>query len=282
MADDTLLARTTGLINGRFAVDTSQVLTDAGGGPAAYPARDRMASDGKRIAFAVSRSASPHDRALRLLTDPIDNLMTPIAHGVAPLAGGKGEGYFIICTPPPGPSLSVGLNAWTEKPLIDLVLRPIARVLDALYERKLTHRAIRLNNVFQASRGQPVTLGAAWASPSAMHQPAVFESPYSAMCDPPARGAGTIADDVYSLGVLLLTLLHGALPMANLDEATVTRWKIELGSFPALTRERPVSGFFADLLHAMLADDPDHRPQPTQLLDIGSLRGRRAAAASNP
>lgn len=278
MAEDTLLARTTGLIDGRFSIDTSRILPDAGGGIDAYAALDRMASDGKRVALAVSRSASPQDRALRILIDPIDNLMTPIAHGVVPLAGGKGEGYFIVCTPPPGPSLSVGLNAWTEKPLIDLVLRPIARVLDALHERKLTHRAIRLNNVFQASRGQPVTLGAAWAAPSAMHQPAVFESPYSAMCDRASRGPGTIADDVYSLGVLLLTLLHGSVTMANLDEVGITRWKIELGSFAALTRDRPVSGFIADLIHAMLADDPDHRPLPTQLLDAGSLRGRRAAA----
>jgi eukaryotic-like serine/threonine-protein kinase len=278
MAEDTLLARTSGLINGRFAVDTSQVLPDVGGGIEAYPARDHIVSSGKRVALAVSRSASPHDRALRILTVPIDNLMSPIGHGVAPLAGGKGEGYFIICTSPPGPSLSAGLNAWTEKPLIDLVLRPIARVLDGLNDRSLTHRAIRPNNVFQASRGQPVTLGAAWAAPPAMHQPAAFESPYSAMCNPPARGPGTIADDVYSLGVLLLTLLHGAVPMAKLDGASIIRWKIELGSFAALTRERPVSGFFGDLLHGMLADDPDHRPLPAQLLDIGGLRGRRAAA----
>ncbi len=278
MADDTLLARSTGLINGRFAVDTFQALPDAGGGLQSYLAIDRMTSDGRRVAIAVSRSASPHDRALRMLTDPVDNLMTPIGHGVAPLAGGKGEGYFIIYTPPPGPPLTAGLSPWTEKSLIDLVLRPIARVLDGLHELRLTHRAIRINNVFQASRGQPVTLGASWAAPHAMHQPAVFESPYSAMCEPAARGPGTTADDVYSLGVLLLTLLHGAVPMANLDDATVTRWKIELGSFAALTRERAVSGFIADLLHSMLADDPDHRPLPTQLLDVGSLRGRRAAA----
>jgi eukaryotic-like serine/threonine-protein kinase len=37
-------------------------------------------------------------------------------------------------------------------------------------------------------------------------------------------------------------------------------------------------GFLADLLHSMLADDPDHRPLPAQLLDPASLRGRRAAA----
>jgi hypothetical protein len=278
MADDSLLARSAGLIAGRFAVDTSQALPEAGGGIAAYLARDRMASDGKRVALAVSRSASPRERALRVLADPIDNLMTPIGHGVAPLAGGKGEGYFIICTPPPGPPLSAGLNAWTDKPLMDLVLRPIARVLEALLERKLTHRAIRLNNVFQAARGQPVTLGAAWAAPPAMHQPAASESPYSAMCHPTARGPGTIGDDIYALGVLLLTLMTGVVPMANMDDTAVIRWKIELGSFAALTRERPVSGVFADLLHGMLADDPEHRPLPAQLLDAGSLRGRRAAA----
>jgi hypothetical protein len=278
MADNALLARSTGLIDGRFAVDTSQTLPDAGGGIQAHPARDRMASDGMRVALVVARNASPPERALRVLTDPIDNLMTPLGHGVAPLAGGKGEGYFIICTPPPGPSLGSALNAWTEKPLFDLVLRPIARVLDVLAERQLTHRAIRLNNVFQSGPGQPVTLGAAWAAPSAMHQPAVYESPYSAMCYPPARGPGTIADDVYALGVLLLSLLHGTVPMAGLDDATIIRWKLELGSFAALTRERPVSGFFADLLHAMVADDPDHRPLPTQLLHLGSLRGRRAEA----
>jgi eukaryotic-like serine/threonine-protein kinase len=76
----------------------------------------------------------------------------------------------------------------------------------------------------------------------------------------------------------LLTLSTGVVPMANMDDATIILWKIELGSFAALTREHPVSGFFADLLHSMVADDPDHRPLPVQLLDPGSLRGRRATA----
>jgi eukaryotic-like serine/threonine-protein kinase len=282
MAEDSPLALSNALIAGRFAVDVSQVLPDAGAGIPAYLARDRMASDAKCVALAVSRDASPCAKALRVLIDPIDNLMTPLGHGVAPLTGGKGEGYFIVCTPPLGPAVSASLSPWPDKALMDLVLRSIARVLEVLDSLKLTHRSIRLNNVFQSAAGQPVMLGAAWAAPPAMHQPAIFESPYTAMCHPAARGAGTIADDVFALGVLSLTLSTGVVPMANMDDATVIRWKIELGSFAALTRERPVSGLFADLLHSMLADDPDHRPLPAQLLDPASLRGRRAPPATQP
>jgi hypothetical protein len=278
MADDSFLALSNNLIAGRFEVDTAEAMPDAGGGLPAYLARDRMASDGRRVALAVSRNASPRVRHLKILNELVDNLMVPLGHGVAPLAAGKGTGYFVVCPPPPGPPLSAALNPWPEKVLIDLVLRPVARVLEFLYDRNLTHRAIRPNNVFQSARGQPITLGAAWAAPPAMHQPAVFESPYSAMCHPAGRGDGSIADDIYALGVLLLTLTAGRLPMAKLDDEAIIRAKLDMGSFAALTRDSPVTGTIADLLRGMLAEDPDHRPLPAVLLDLASTRGRRVAA----
>ena len=278
MADELLLALSNKLIAGRYAVDTSQAVVDAGGGLPAYLARDRMASDGRRVALAVSRDASPRIPHLQLLDEPIDYLMMPLGHGTAPTAGGKGTGYFVICTPPPGAAVSAALAPMPEKALIDLVLRPAASVLDTLYNRRLTHRAIRPNNVFQAAPGQPITLGAAWAAPPAMHQPVVFESPYVAMCLPACRGDGTIADDVYALGVLLITLASGRIPMADMDDSTVIRWKLDLGSFAALTRDVSLPGSLADLLRGMLAEDPDHRPLPEALMDHSSTRGRRIAA----
>src|ERR1700722_5296673 len=121
MADESLPTLSSTLIAGRYAVDTSQVLSDAGGGLPAYLARDRIASDGRRVAVGVSRDASPRTGALNALREPIDDLMAPLGHGVAPFAGGKGSGYFVICTSPPGPPLSATLNPWPERALIDLV-----------------------------------------------------------------------------------------------------------------------------------------------------------------
>jgi hypothetical protein len=278
MADDSLLVLSNTLIAGRFAVDTSQSLPSAGGGVPAFLARDRMAADGKRLALAVARDASPRARHLKILDEPIDDLLVPLGSGVTPLSGGKGEGYFVICALPPGPPVSAALSPWPEKALVDLVLRPIAAALDALGSRRLTHRSIRLNNVFQAAPGQPVTLGAAWAAPPAMHQPSAFESPYTAMCHRATRGDGSIADDVYALGVLLLALSVGKIPMANMDDDAVVRWKLDLGSFAALTRDLTPTGLIADLVREMLAEDPDHRPLPAALVDHAITRGRRLAA----
>jgi hypothetical protein len=278
MADDALPGLSNTLIAGRYAVDTSQMLPDAGGGLPACVARDRMTGDGRRVALPVSRDASPRTRHLKILDEAIDYLMMPLGHGVAPLAGGKGEGFFVICTSPPGPPVSAALNVWPEKALIELVLRPMAEVLENLHNLKLTHRAIRPNNVFQSAPGQPVMLGAAWAAPPAMHQPCAFESPYNAMCLPACRGDGLITDDVYALGVLLLTLSGGRVPMAHMDDATIIRWKLDMGSFAALTRDIPLSGSMSDLLRAMLAEDPDHRPLPGALMDQVNTRGRRIAA----
>lgn len=274
MADDP----TPHLIAGRFAVESTKALADAGGGLPAYAAHDRQAVNANRVALMVSRNASPRLGALAALLDPIDNLMAPLGHGVASGPGGQGEAYYIICTAPPGPPLSASLRPWSEKALLDNVLRPMARVLDTLNSLKLTHRSIRVNNVFQAAAGQSVTLGAAWSAPPAMHQPALFESPYQAMCHPAGRGRGTIADDVYALGVLLLVLSDGRLPFARQDDQAIIRAKLEFGSFAALSRDVPLSGFLADLLRGMLADDPEHRPLPTLLMDPTAARARRVAA----
>ena len=159
------------------------------------------------------------------------------------------------------------------------MLRPAAHVLEHLHERGMTHRGIRPDNVFQTAPGQPIVLGTAWTAPPAMAQPALFEPPYSAMCLPAGRGDGSIADDVYALGVLLLCLALGRTPLAQLDDAvrsSAASWR--LGTYAALAGDERLPPIVGDLVRGMLAEDPEHRPTPTLLLDPASARGRRVAA----
>jgi eukaryotic-like serine/threonine-protein kinase len=266
------------LIADRYSVEVARPLPPVGG-LAAFAAVDRTTGQTDLMAIQVHRLLPPRPRALQALSVPIDGLLTPLAYGVTTgEAGSTEEAGYVICLTPPGPSLLARPRPWPEAELLEAVLRPAARVLEQLQALGVTHRGIRLDNVFQSRPGQSVVLGTAWAAPPASGQPALFEPPYSAMCLPAGRGEGSIADDVYSLGVLLLCLGVGQAQLAQLDDAVMLRRKLELGSFAALLRNDRLSPVVSDLVRGMLAEDPEHRPAPSLLLDPASARGRRVAA----
>ncbi len=265
------------LIGGRYSVDFSVPVPGAGGGVMAFIARDQQ-NAASLIALQISPSAPSRAHAIELIgKSAIPGLLLPLAEGVAPSPEG-GEAGFLICPAPPGPSLAASPRVWGERELLDCVLRPAAMVLEALAARGVTHRAIRPDNLFQNGAGEPVTLGAAWAAPAASLQPAAFEPPYAAMCHPAGRGEGSIADDIYALGVTLLTLALGRVPLAGLDDAAIIRRKLDLGSYAALIGDARLPPMIADLLRGMLAEDPAHRPPPQLYLDPSAARARRLAA----
>ncbi len=259
------------LIANQYVVDAGRRLPPVGG-LAAFGVIDQVTGRADLMAIQLHRQVPPRPRAFQALAAPIEGLLTPVAYGPA------GNSCYAICLAPPGPSVQARSRPWTEAELLDCVLRPVARVLEHMHERGLTHRGIRLDNVFQASPGQPVTLGTSWTAPPAMAQPALFEPPYSAMCLPAGRGDGSIADDVYALGVLLLCLALGRVPLAQFDDAAILRRKLGLGTYAALAGDERLPPIIGDLVRGMLAEDPEHRPTPTMLLDPASARGRRVAA----
>ncbi len=265
------------LIAGQYAVDLARPLAGAGGGLTAFAAIDHRAHRPDLMAVQVQRRHPPRASAVLALTQPIEGMLTPLAHGPAPGPAGTAA-WYVIAAAPPGPPLSARTRHWSEAELLEQVLRPAARALNLLVQRGITHRAIRPDNVFQGAPGRPVVLGMAWAAPPALHQPAIAEPPYSAMCLPAGRGDGSIGDDVYALGVLLLTLALGRVPLAGQDEATILRRKLELGSYAALAGEERLPPVIADLVRGMLAEDPEHRPSPLLLTEPTAARARRVAA----
>jgi eukaryotic-like serine/threonine-protein kinase len=271
------------LIGGGFAVDVTQPLAGAGGGQSAFLAVDRRAASRTGLmALHVRPDAPARSNALiSLSSQTIEGVLTPLAHGAAKGPGGR-MASFVICQAPPGTALANATTRvarpWGEAELLDLVLRPAAAALHALHERHVTHRAIRLENMFRAGPRDAVTLGAAWAAPPARLQPAIYEPPYAAMCLPSGRGEGSGADDVYALGVALLALALGRVPLEGLDDTAIIRRKLELGSFAALAGEERLPPLIVDLVRGMLAEDPEHRPLPALLADPAAARARRVAA----
>ena len=266
-----------GIIASVYQVDATRPLIGAGGGIPAFTAVDRRNPGDPMMALRVDRFAPARPRPLQLPAVSIEGVLMPLAQGLGPPIDGQ-PAWYVICRAPPGPAVSAALHPWPENALIDLVMKPIALALEQLQTRGVTHRGIRANNVFQGDPRHPVTLGAAWAAPPAMHQPGVFEAVPMAVCHPTTRGDGRTADDVYALGVLMLTLALGRQPMEGLDNSTIMHRKCELGDFTAMAGVERLSPLLNDLIRAMVAEDPDHRPSPTLLRDPAAARGRRVGA----
>lgn len=272
-----------GLIGGIYGVEIGQNLPDFGAGQPCFAVTDHR--HGRRDLMAVQAASHTPARPLpinALASLAIEDLLLPIAHGRAP-AGQGVHACFVVMPKPPGPPLWPSHKPpqshplWSERDLLDCVLRPLAQALAQLHASGMTHRAIRPNNIFRGRDHYAATLGGAWAAPPAMLQPCVFEPPYSAQCHPAGRGDGSIADDVYSLGVVLIALIGGMLPMADADDETIIRRKLERGSFAALAGDLRLAPSMTDLLRLMLAEDPEHRPQPAVLANPSTARARRIA-----
>ncbi|MGH7119037.1 MAG: hypothetical protein ACREFP_08630 [Acetobacteraceae bacterium] len=263
-----------GLIAGLYQADPTRPLAGFDGA-AAFGARgpDQGAAF---VAIEVPAGVAPRALALTAFGNgAITGVMAPLAHGAARLPGRKAA-YYVVTAGSPGPSLAEQPRAWPEEKLLALVLRPVAAALERLASRGVTHRAIRPDNLFQAAPDQPVMLGPAWVAPPASRQPALYEPPYVAQCDAAGRGDGSIADDVYALGVVLVVLALGREPLTGEAPAEIVRRKLELGSFAAIAAEERLPGEVGAIVRAMLAEDPLQRPAPAELLDPLFGRARRA------
>lgn len=265
-----------GLIAERHAVDFARPAAGAGGGSQAFACVDRTTGRADLVAVLASRALPVRARVLAaLIAAPAEGALCPLACGPIARPGAEAEAFAIVCPAPPGPSLSAERAAWGERELLECLVVPAAAALERLGRQRITHRAIRLSNLFRAKPGEAVTLGVFWAAPPAFHQPAASEAPCSAMCLPAGRGDGAPADDVYALGVATLALALGRPPMAGMEDAEVTTRKLDQGGFEALAGSERLPPAIADLLRVMLAEDPEHRPTPAMLADPLAARSRR-------
>jgi hypothetical protein len=158
------------------------------------------------------------------------------------------------------PSLDAKMRPIHEDTVARLLVRPGAEFLEIFANNNLTHRAIRPDNLFYTDADQSrMVFGDCVSAPPAIAQPTIFETIESGMALPAGRGDGSSLNDVYSLGVTILTLLIGHVPLAGMTDEQIIQEKLTHGTYNALVGRERISLTMMEVLRGLLHDDPKER-----------------------
>ncbi len=251
----------------RYEIAPSKRLAAYDNGMAeAYGANDRI--DGARRVFALIAPGHLANRGLAIapMRNPVGAyLMWPLASGIVDWPIGVdgndvlwGRRPAFIYMIPAGEKVLGADNqlpTLIESQLIKSFIQPAIQMLRDLVVLGHPHRAIRLQNLYyQNGNSGDIMFGDCLASPPGSHQQVAFETIDSAISDPIGRGGGSIADDIYAVGVTALMLCLGRNPVAHFSEEQIINAKINSGSFSTLAGGEKLAPSLAEFLRGVLCD----------------------------
>lgn len=273
----------------RYEIQPSQRLAALDNGMAeAFAATDRI--DTSRKVFALIAPGHLANRGLAMA--PTRNaagayLMWPVTSGIVDwpvgIEGSEvlwGRRPAFIYSIPAGEKV-VGANnqlpTLNESQLIKNFIQPAIQTLRDLVLLGLPHRAIRPQNLYyQGGNAGDIMFGDCLASPPGSHQSAALETIDAAISDPIGRGGGSIADDIYAMGVTALMLYLGRDPVAQMTDEQIINAKINSGSFSTLAGGEKLAPSLAEFFRGVLCDKVADR------WTIKHLEGWMTGAHFNP
>lgn len=172
------------------------------------------------------------------------------------------------------PSASARRLPMPEEVVMREFIQPVHYLLTLLEEQHLVHRNIRADNLYYADPAErQIMLGECVSSPAGANNPCIYETLECCLAQVAGRGVGTAENDLYALGVVILILLTGQIPLAELDDDAITQMKMKQGSYATLTQGHRVSLTMMEPLRGLLHDNPRER---WNLENLGFwLQGRR-------
>ncbi|MGE5517115.1 MAG: hypothetical protein ACM31D_15010 [Bacteroidota bacterium] len=269
-----------GVLRDRYVVRSNQPLPDLSTPNAeAFVAEDKR--DAKRQLYAlICRPDLPPRvnimRAFKGMQSP--GQMQLVEWGAMNWAPAGRQCMTVIYERPIGKRLMANLRSEChridEYNITAKVVEPLVGAIRELSQRGVTHRSIRATNLFFMDEGgDRIALGDCVTAPPAFDQPLVFETIEAGMANNVARGSGTYSDDLYALGVTLIFVYLGRNPVGHMDDETLLKMKIQLGSYNTLVGDERLPLAMVELLRGLLCDDPDQR-WDVEALDLW-LSGRR-------
>lgn len=246
---------------------------------AAYQAIDRRDERSDIFAYVCRPGLPPRSDimgALKGVETPA--LMRLRDSGVVDWPPERAHRAVVVFDRPSGRRLMTNLNDRLE-PMLDevitrQVLQPALLALKELKARRVFHGCINPINIFMRGGGNSsVVFGECASAPPGYCQPLLFETLERGMAMPSGRGPGTVGDDLYALGVLILFLALGRNPVGNTTDEQVLQAKLDRGSYAALVGDARVSAMMTEPVRGLLLDDPGQR-WSLEDLDLW-LSGRR-------
>lgn len=171
----------------------------------------------------------------------------------------------LICEKPLGSrvfeTLDTVIQPLTDDQIINGFLTPAITTLREFASRGLTHRNIRPSNIYYADdSARLIMLGECVSAPPGYNQPLSFETLETGMAIETGRGMGTPQDDLFALGVTLLSLLLGKLPLSRIDDPyTFMLDRINTGSYASIVGAHRIQQNMIEILRGLLADDLSER-----------------------
>lgn len=177
----------------------------------------------------------------------------------------------LIYNRPTGPRADEFING-TEKLSEEDFKTLVLSLLSACNELKtfgLTHRAIRLNNVFfKDNSRKELILGDCLASFPSFYQPLIYETVENILCPPQSRGNGCFEQDIYAAGVTLLGITLNHSIDSELSAFELLRQKLKNNSFSFLSNNEKIPNYASVILKIMLDDNPEVRCDYTAVVNF--------------
>ena len=264
------------VVKERYEIDYNTPLTQLDTNSAkAYLVRDKINPQRELFALICNNNFPPRLSILPYLkTIDNPNLLKLIDYSVVDYIPEGTMNMALIYNRPTGIKVIDALETGklTNEKLKSL-LTSMTSGCEALKAYNLTHRAIRIDNIFyKDSNFSEIVLGDCAASFPALHQPDEYETIESSLSVPHGRGRGSNSNDIYAIGVVMLELLLQHPVRLNIPTSELLQSKLKKGSLITLLNNEKVNGQFTPILKGMLDDAEENRW--TALTIINYLDGK--------
>ncbi|MBT4932209.1 MAG: hypothetical protein HOL66_15985 [Rhodospirillaceae bacterium] len=254
------------LINDQFLVDVNTPISELDMPSAkAYAVRDRRNQEIELFALiATPGMPTRMDVLQKLNNESHHGLMTAVAWDTAFWPPINQHTSIIIYERPLGGSVALAIERGefkaNEYEIQDTFIEPIYKAIKDMELKEINHREIRVENLFFMDKGRTeVVLGDCVTCPPGFDQPLIYEPIERGMASPGGRGSGSLSDDLYAMGVTIVSLILGKNIIEHKTPDDLFKEKIEHGSYSALCGKRRIPVTVIEPLRGVLSDDPGDR-----------------------